>query len=387
MTKKIKPAELLLNMPLPDGYVVKKRVAKKADDTGGHFSVCYIAVKEGKEYFLKATDTTSVRTGTRGADRIRDALTAFTYERDILELAIAHAMTRVVKVIASGEVSVKITDPAFGEIDLPVFYLIFEQGEESLRQQMHSGVPVKDIDRLKALHHVAVGLRQLHAKGVAHQDVKPSNVMRFLDDAEEAAPAAKSETDGYKIADMGCASVRAAPALHDTMCVPGDHRYAPPEGLYEQNLGIDFDRRRFGADLYMLASLTVQLFTGVTVSIAMQRKLPETHRIGHWKGTYDQLLPRLIEAFDAALLELKADWPYRRLEPRIAEKLELMVRQLCCPDPHRRGHPRALNSVDPMDVTRYVSLFAQLIHLASIAERRETHELERIAAASKPKAA
>ena len=376
----IKPAELLVGRKLKGGYTVTKRVPKRPGGTGGHFSVCYVAEKGGKEYFLKATDTSFVRTGRSGADGLRDALTAFTYERDMLELAIAHAMTRVVRVLESGEELVKLKMAGGGELELPVFYLIFERGEESLRDLMQGGVPVKDIDRLKALHHIALGIRQMHAKDLAHQDLKPSNVMRF----EEQAAAAEND---YRIADMGCASLKGRPALHDSLAVPGDHRYAPPEGLYEQNAAIDFDRRRFGADLYMLASLTVQLFTGVTMSRAMQGKLPETHRIGRWSGTYDQLLPRLIQAFDAVLLELRDEWPYRKEEPRIAEKLELMVRHLCNPDPHRRGHPRALGTVNPMDVDRYVSLFDQLVLLASIAERREAIELARIAAASNPAAA
>lgn len=383
----IKPAELLLGKTLDGGFTVKKKVPKRAGGTGGHFSVCYVAEKDGKEYFLKATDTTFVRTGKSGADGLRDALTAFTYERDILELAIAHAMTRVVRVLASGEVPVKLKVAGMGEIELPVFYLIFERGEDSLRDQMQTGLAVKPIDKLKALHHIALGVRQLHAKGVAHQDLKPSNVMRFLEEQEAAAAAAAKELDHYKIADMGCASQKGKAALHDSLPVPGDRRYAPPEGLYEQNTAFDFERRRFGADLYMLASLTVQLFTGATMSAAMQRKLPDTHRISRWKGPYDQLLPRLIEAFDGVLLDLRKDWPYRKEEPRIAERLELMTRHLCCPDPHRRGHPRALGTVNPLDIDRYVSLFAELIHLASIAERRQAADLARIAAASDPQAA
>lgn len=372
----MKPAEMLKGMVL-EGYEVRQQITKKPDDTGGHFSVCYVAHREGKDYFLKATDTTFVRSGNDSASRIRDALSAFTYERDLLELARMHAMTRVVRVLAAGDVSVKFRDPNIGEIDLPVFYLIFERGDSSLREKMLDSVPVEPIDQLKALHHATLGLRQLHSKDVAHQDLKPSNVMGFV---------AEDGNGHYKIADLGCASRRNRPALHDGLACPGDRRYAPPESLYE-NSPSAFDRRRFGADLYLLGSLIAQIFTGVTVTASVQNKLPDVHRYGNWRGPYDQVLPRLVEAFDAVLLDLRPDWPYQNEDPSIRDRLELAVRQLCCPDPIRRGHPRAFGTVNPLDVERYVSLFAELIHLASIAARRKALELDRIAASTAPKAA
>jgi hypothetical protein len=60
------------------------------------------------------------------------------------------------------------------------------------------------------------------------------------------------------------------------------------------------------------------------------------------------------------------------------------VRQLCYPDPMRRGHPRAFATVNPLDLDRYVSLFADLIHRTSVAERSRAMELERISAAVAP---
>jgi len=368
------PADKLVGMILEGGFEVRKKVPKNPEHTGGNFSVCYVAHKDGKDYFLKATDVTFYRGTGDHATRLRDALTTYTYERTLLEMARMHAMTRVVRVLAAGDIPVKYGDPKTGEVEIPVFYLIFENADGSLRDTMLGSAPIEPIDKLKALHHTALGLGQLHSKDISHQDLKPSNVVNFVPGEDDA---------NYKIADLGCASLRDRPALHDSLDCPGDRRYAPPETLYGFPAH-GFDRRRLGADAYMFGSLIAQIFTGVTITRALEAKLPEDHRPGKWNDPYDQLLPRLLEAFDAVLLDLRRDWPYQSENPQIGERLELAVRQLCCPDPMRRGHPRAFASVNPLNLQRYVSLFADLIHLASIAERSRAMELDRIAAAVAP---
>jgi hypothetical protein len=84
--------------------------------------VCYVVRKAGKDYFLKATDVTFHPGGGDQATRIRDTMTVYTYERDLLELARMHAMTRVVRVLAAGDVPVKVGDPktalSHGEITI-----------------------------------------------------------------------------------------------------------------------------------------------------------------------------------------------------------------------------------------------------------------------------
>ena len=367
----MKPSEMLEGKILEGGYEVRKRLPKNPDHTGGNFSVCYVVHKAGKDYFLKVTDVTFHPGGGDQATRIRDTMTVYTYERDLLELARMHAMTRVVRVLAAGDVPVKIGDPKTGEFEIAVFYLIFEQADVTLRDKMMAAIPVEAIDKLKALHHTAVGLRQLHSQGIAHQDMKPSNVVGFM-------PA--TGNGHYKVADLGRATHRDRPALHDGLTCPGDPRYAPPEAIYGAPAE-GFDRRRFGADAYLLGSLVAQIFTGMSITRAIEAKLPEAHRTGKWNDPYDQLLPRLREAFDAVLLDLRPDWPYQKEDPKIREELELAVRQLCCPDPMHRGHPRAFGTLDPLDLNRYVSLFAALIHRAAIAERTRAMELERIATA------
>jgi hypothetical protein len=69
------PADKLVGMILEGGYEVRKKMPRKPDETGGHFSVCYVAHKDGNDYFLKATDVTFLRGAGDQATRLRNALT------------------------------------------------------------------------------------------------------------------------------------------------------------------------------------------------------------------------------------------------------------------------------------------------------------------------
>ena len=53
------------------------------------------------------------------------------------------------------------------------------------------------------MHHIATGLFQLHSAAVAHQDLKPSNVLVF-------------DHSISKVADLGSASVKGKVNVHET---------------------------------------------------------------------------------------------------------------------------------------------------------------------------
>lgn len=69
---------------------------------------------------------------------------------------------------------------------------------------------------LRSLHHVATGLYQLHSARVAHQDLKPSNILVF-------------DKKLSKVSDLGSASIREVPSPRDEAPFAGDSTYAPPE--------------------------------------------------------------------------------------------------------------------------------------------------------------
>ena len=74
---------------------------------------------------------------------------------------------------------------------------------------------VSDQWRFFVLHQTALALLQLHQQSIAHQDVKPSNVLLF-------------GADKLKLGDLGRSSLRGKPAPHDAMHVAGAWNYEPP---------------------------------------------------------------------------------------------------------------------------------------------------------------
>ena len=193
----------------------------------------------------------------------------------------------------------------------------------------------------RTLHQIAAGLRQLHSIGVAHQDVKPSNVL-FV------------EADSLKLGDLGRASLRGTVSPVDQLDVVGDRPYAPPELLYHQ-MDPDWDRRRLACDLYLLGSMVVFLFTRQSMTALTQSYLEPNLRWHVWPGTYAQVLPYVRVAFNDAIAHCSQQI---KLDAQLAMRLMTTVRRLCDPEPQHRGHPADLTGIgNPHSLERFVSDF------------------------------
>src|SRR5262249_18446714 len=136
---------------------------------------------------------------------------------------------------------------------------------------------------------------QLHGRDIAHQDLKPSNLLVF-------------EDLSAKIADLGRASIKNQNSPFDGKQIPGAGSYAPPEQLYRFP-SPDWAERRIGADLYLLGSLVTFFFTGVGVTKMLVRHLEEAHRPEFWRGMFHDVLPYLVDAFQKVLDEVKQAVP------------------------------------------------------------------------------
>ncbi len=311
------PAQQLDGITLNGGWRVIQKIPDVIKVTGGYFSVAYIVENaQGQRAFLKALDFTKAL-GETDPSRILQAMTeAFNFERDLLKACKQFHMDRVVIALNDGSTTQDSANPYS-----VVQYIIFELADGNVRSQVRNDQKFEVAWALRSLHHIATGLSQLHGKGIAHQDLKPSNVLVF-----------KGSTS--KLGDLGRAASRAQLSPHEENTIPGDLTYAPFEQLY-RFLSSDWYRRRIGADAYLMGSMIVFFFTGVGMTALTLNHLDEAFNWRKWQGTYEEVMPYLRVAFELALGDFVGEIP-EELKIDLTE----MVRELCEPDPSLRGHPR-----------------------------------------------
>jgi serine/threonine protein kinase len=343
------PARQLLGLRLKGGWEVVELVARGPAQTGGHFSQGYIVKgNDGRKAYLKALDY-SEALRTPDPARALEALTAaYNFERDILNLCRSKRLDRVAVSIDDGAI---VVEP--GNEVAVVQYLIFDLADGDLRAAMAQADHLHVAWALRSLHNVATGLMQLHGQGIAHQDVKPSNVFFF------------GSSQYSKVGDLGRSASKSLTSPHEELPVAGDLTYAPPELLY-RSVSNEWTERRLGCDLYLLGSLASFLFFEIGVTPAILARLDPGFHWRTWQGTYGEVLPHVIDAFDKVL-----DGFAQSLKAGVPEELVTIVRRLCNPDPRRRGHPKnVVQSGNQFALERFVAQFDLLARRAEFGVRR-----------------
>ena len=202
----------LIGMELPNGWTIEKERNRLPDASGGEHSLSYLARnREGGQAFVKVLDPTVDPDAADPVAELKLRLDVFHYERELVEKC--EGLSRVVRVIDGGSAKVE-GSPS------PIFYLVFEVAECDLREQAELSKRFDVAFRMRVLHHTAVGLQQLHSVRIAHQDLRPSNVLVF--DRDEA-----------KLGDLGHAHDRATPRPGKDRILAADPTYAPPRAAVQ----------------------------------------------------------------------------------------------------------------------------------------------------------
>jgi len=317
----VNAADNLVGTVLPGGWEVIEKIERRPGDTGGNFSINYwVQDESGRRGFCKVLNFDwLVRISPSNADplqAIADATAIYQFERDMARKCVG--LSRVITAVADGSINLA------GYVQPLVSYIIFESADQDIRRLLNAADAVDIAVRLRCLHNLATGLRQLHAIDIAHQDVKPSNTLVFKPNAE-----GMRET---KVGDLGRASARGQAMFHDSYDIAGDPAYAPPEGLY-RSVPTDFEARRVACDLYQLGSMICFAFTSATFNALLISELHPDHNWLNWTGSYEDVLPYVTDAFGRAVERMAASVP----EP-IRDRITKLVRELCEPDVNLRGH-------------------------------------------------
>lgn len=346
-TQPDKAAAQLLGRTLDGGWTVEQRVAPGAGATGATFSEGYVVRREdGTEGYLKALDYSLAEAAPDLPTALMALTQAFNFERDLVVQCAGARLSHVVTAYSHGEVDV----PGHGVLSR-VNYLIFERADRDARAQRDAMVTLDVAWVMRALHNVANGLRQLHARDITHQDLKPSNVMVFADCS--------------KVGDLGRATQKGQAGPSDAFLVAGDRTYAPPELLYGHE-DPNVDVRRRAAEAYHLGSLVAYFFTKVGTTPALAVELDPSQHWEAWGGSYHEVLPYVRDAFGRVVTALEAHLP-----GEVQEDVLPLFRELCDPDPAQRGHPKVRpGTVQRYSMDRYVTRFDLAARRAEVKLRR-----------------
>jgi len=296
---------------------VIKREERAPNQTGGHFSYGYIAEdEEGVEHFLKALNFFDIFNETGGNLTVLEALLRdYRFESDLLTRCKERKMRNVVVAIDKGE---------YREAEelLPVPYLVFEKAEGDLRSHKCMG-HFDLMVRLGLFKECVQGVSQLHEAKIAHQDIKPSNVLVF------------NALVG-KLADLGRATTPGANVPNSYDEHVGDLGYEPIELKYHY-YSPDWQTRRFAADMFMLGDLLCFLTRDLSYLAEFYLRIDASHHPNVWGGTFSDALPYIVKAHSEILHDLKEGFP-----ALVADRITAMIGYLCEPEPEKRGHPKTV---------------------------------------------
>lgn len=303
-----------------------------SSDTTDKYTLFYKVTKGGTTAIMKVLNydkclNATCLDGAKDQDELlaREA-SAFHFETELAKSCAGKHMGNVIRYIDSGEL--KLSDYVVKNVS----YIIYEMSEgkigDFLRFSSKSDF-ITDlgllVDKLKSLHQVAKGVKQLHTHLIAHHNITPFSIEVFDSNTlVKVGGLQKSRTRQQTIHSPIAAK------LFD-----GDYTFAPPEAYFGYKLSEEM-ATYYQIDTYMLGNLIVYYLSSMNLTTLISRKCPCSLIEWASKGVeYLQVLPDIIKAFNESLDEIKSSICVKELQVPIVE----IIQGLCNPDPEKRGYP------------------------------------------------
>ncbi|MFT5542591.1 MAG: serine/threonine protein kinase [Arenicella sp.] len=334
------PSTALEGLVTASGWTIGKMI-NTTSGSGGNFCTRYTVISpEGKICFLKAMDLSKVTSGS--LEDMKKTIDEYLFERKVLEQCRDKKLSKVVTPLDSGEICSPKNYPPLNR----VFYIIFELADGDLRDQFINTNTSSWRSLFKSLHHVAIGIRQLHLIGIIHQDIKPSNILCF--------PNQES-----KISDLGRVTDINGNSPFTGLRFTGDQSYAPIE-IHLGFVPSEFIDRRL-SDLHMFGSLIFHVISGIQITPVL---IEESNLLTPLEiSSYEERLPFIKSAFATIMIRFNIECE-SLFGNEIANDIVSIVSELCYPDYRLRGNKKYSNKAQRLSMEKYISKMAGINRLA-----------------------
>ncbi|QVQ24727.1 protein kinase family protein [Achromobacter deleyi] len=314
-------ADALVGVTIAGRWKLEEKFHEGKQESGGNFGVGYSALdlQDQIRRFVKVVD---FRSRLRNTSQLRQLLSAAEFEVTMQKACIR--MSKVVRMVGYGDLAFRTPG---SQDPYNYLYLVLERGDGDIKSHVDFRPDRSAYWKLWVLREVALGIEQMERAHLAHNDIKPSNVIRFP---------SSGTTHNIKLGDVGRAVTKSGKGPFDSLHWAGDPRHMPLEVLYGWQES-EWQNRRTSADAYMLGNLACFLFSGSSITERVTNSLPPEYRYDGFSGAYRDLRDIVRHARNNVLEgQVVATFP-----TEVREELGEIVRWLTEPDPCMRGEPRA----------------------------------------------
>ena len=310
----------LVGVTLAQRWELLRLLHASPPPSGGNFGVGYVALdrQDGIECFVKIID---FRSNLGDIGQLALMLQVAKFEVDMHQYCVR--MSKVVRMLGHGQLFFRKPDGT----EYSFLYLVLELGEGDIKSHVDYLPERSCYWKLWVLRDVALAIRQIELGQLAHNDVKPSNVIRF---------GSAGSKHNNKLGDIGRAVTKAGGGPYDGLLWAGDPRHKPIETLYGWKES-EWMNRHTAADAYMLGNMIAFLFVGASMTERIVSSLPPNLRPGTYAGSYCQVLDVIRHVWTTVVQDQVAP----TFPAELRSELTQLLLQLTDPDPLVRGDPSA----------------------------------------------